>query len=186
MTLNKEENDFKIKTDQNYNFTHLEEKRHFAPLPIMNGTEIGSKNDRLNNGKKKRWDYLNYLNNRKETRQDIDYSQAILEINRICEGLGLSKTFRTYVIKQYKIIWDLIPFGTKYRTHEKLVPPLIYIFAKIECLSVDKKKLISLSRCTRKDFNYFLLHSSLIIPQYDYRDKKKIYGSKNNESKIRA
>lgn len=158
-----------IKNDEYYNFTKKENQRHWSVG--VGTTRIGSEIEKRNSGNPK-WYLLDKMNAFLPN-EETNFNNAIHEIKRLCVSLHLPDAFISYVFKQYKTIWNLLPAGTKFRGYQKLVPCVIYICAKLKCIVINKKILIEHSDVSKGELNYFLLHAKVLIPWYDYRDRKK-------------
>ncbi|MBD3197384.1 MAG: hypothetical protein GF317_20175 [Candidatus Lokiarchaeota archaeon] len=87
----------------------------------------------------------------RQQKQDLQYSQNYnkykkkiirKEIERILSSLDLDLKFTKHVLKRVLTFRNLLEKGTKLRNHEKLIPPVIYYFFKIQGVPIAKHKLI--------------------------------------------
>lgn len=148
------------------------DKKRLQNAPLRGATMIGSPKERYQYSNNLHLNTLNKLNSQKTPEEENDH-RAKETIRRLCEHLKLSRNFCSHIFHEYKMIRKKILAGTKYRNPEKLVPIVMYLYAKTHCISVRKKELIEFSIISKKEFNYFLLHANLIIPGYAARDRLK-------------
>jgi hypothetical protein len=62
--------------------------------------------------------------------------------------------------------------GTKYRNPEKLVPIAMYVFCKVNKISINKRALLGVARVSKKDFHSFLTTILKFFPRYDEETKR--------------
>ena len=79
----------------------------------------------------------------------------------------------TSVLEIFKKIRAQLGKGTKYRSAEMLVPCVIYFYYKRNNTPISEKRLIEVSKITKKDFNEFKIPMVKLWPQYKERNRKE-------------
>lgn len=144
-----------------------QELRYYAPYnkkllqisPYIDRTEIGYKRER----NKALFHRLNELNKRMEYKTDIKY-ELWYEIKRYISILKLPLNYHHVRDHAFKF-YEQIPFHTKYRNAEYIVPVIIYIECLENFVVLSHKSLVTILKYSSKDFNCLL----------------KFYYSKNND-----
>ena len=155
-----------------YNSPYEKEHEHYHRYNRYSQTQIGTARERFSINQGQKYRKLQKINKSKTYTENKE-CQTKFEINRIFTLLKLPHRLRRAVFLKYKEIWEQLEAGTKFRSYQKLLPPLIYLIHKSAGCPINQKELIEYSDIEKSDFREGILLIHQLLPQLSKRNRGK-------------
>ncbi len=139
---------------------------------VLGKTQMGYRHERRATKNSVRLEGLNRLDSHRTSEENVLIS-AKIAIKSILTNLDFPLGDSVSVLEIFKKIRAQLGKGTKYRSAEMLVPCVIYFYYKRNNTPINEKKLIEVSKISKKDFNEFKITMVKLWPQYKERDRKE-------------
>jgi transcription initiation factor TFIIIB Brf1 subunit/transcription initiation factor TFIIB len=139
---------------------------------VLGKTQMGYRHERRATKNSVRLEGLNRLDSHRTSEENVLIS-AKIAIKSILTNLDFPLGDSVSVLEIFKKIRAQLGKGTKYRSAEMLVPCVIYFYYKRNNTPINEKKLIDVSKISKKNFNEFKITMVKLWPQYKDRDRKE-------------
>ena len=139
---------------------------------VLGKTQMGYRSERRATKSSVRLEGLNRLDSHRTTEEGVLIS-AKIAIKSILTNLDFPLGDCASVLEIFKKIRAQLGKGTKYRSAEMLSPCVVYFYYKRNNTPIDEKKLLEVSKISKKDFNEFKIPMVRLWPQYKERDRKE-------------
>jgi transcription initiation factor TFIIIB Brf1 subunit/transcription initiation factor TFIIB len=139
---------------------------------VLGKTQMGYRHERRATKNSVRLEGLNRLDSHRTSEENVLIS-AKIAIKSILTNLDFPLGDSVSVLEIFKKIRVQLGKGTKYRSAEMLVPCVIYFYYKHNNTPISEKRLIEVSKISKKDFNEFKITMVKLWPQYKDRDRKE-------------
>jgi len=139
---------------------------------VLGKTQMGYKSERRVTKNSVRLEGLNRLDSHRTSEENVVIS-AKIAIKSILTNLDFPLSDSISILEVFKKIRAQLGRGTKFRSAEMLVPCVIYFYYKRNNTPISEKKLLEVSKISKKDFNEFKIPMACLWPQYKERDRKE-------------
>jgi hypothetical protein len=139
---------------------------------VLGKTQMGYIHERRATKNSVRLEGLNRLDSHRTSEENVVIS-AKIAIKSILTNLDFPLSDSAHILETFKKIRAQLGKGTKFRSAEMLVPCVIYFYAKKKNTPISEKKLLEVSKISKKDFNEFKIPMVKLWPQYKERDRKE-------------
>jgi len=139
---------------------------------VLGKTQMGYRSERRATKNSVRLEGLNRLDSHRTSEENVVIS-AKIAIKSILTNLDFPLSDSVSILGVFKKIRAQLGKGTKYRSAEMLVPCVIYFYYKRNNTPISEKKLLEVSKISKKDFNEFKIPMVKLWPQYKERDRKE-------------
>ena len=139
---------------------------------VLGKTQMGYKSERRATKNSVRLEGLSRLDSHRTSEENALVS-AKIAIKSILTNLDFPLSDSVSILEIFKKIRAQLGKGTKYRSAGMLAPCVIYFYYKRNNTPISEKKLIEVSRISKKDFNEFKIPMVKLWPQYKERDRKE-------------
>ena len=139
---------------------------------VLGKTQMGYRSERRATKNSVRLEGLSRLDSHRTTEESVLIS-AKIAIKSILTNLDFPLSDAVSVLGIFKKIRAQLGKGTKYRSAEMLSPCVIYFYYKHKNIPISEKRLLEVSKISKKDFNEFKIPMVRLWPQYKERDRKE-------------
>jgi hypothetical protein len=139
----------------------------------LGSTQIGTKIERMRSKHSVHLETLNKLHSFRDNEKKV-VDDTKIEILRILGALKLPKSYLERIFPKVREIRAKFRPSTKYRSIEKLVPPILFYCLKNQGVSVNLVKLLEVAKITKSEFNHFRLQVKAHFPKWD-KTKRQLY-----------
>ena len=135
-------------------------------------TYIGNKLERSTTPESYKLERLNRLNSKRDYQERV-LIRAYYETIRILSILKYDSIHVKPILSMFEKIYDKLRPKTRFRSVERLVPVIIYFYAKLNIIPINELELINVSRISKKNFNSFKFQIINFIPRYAVRNRQQ-------------